>query len=110
MNNYEQANYAERFEHAAQQFRLDGAVGTVTRLRTGQSGFDPSPQAPLEQNMFLFSETSKLALGTTQPHMKWILKIFFARIKPSGGGVKLSAPNEARNEWRCTSISPICFR
>jgi hypothetical protein len=111
MNNYEHANDVKTFEHAAQH-RLDGAIGIVTRLRTGQSGFDPPSPAPLEQTILLFSETSIPALGTTQPHMKWILEIIFPRIKQSGGGggVKLFVLNdEATNEWRCTSISPLCF-
>jgi len=44
MNNYEQA---------AQLYRLDGAVGTVTGLRTGQSGFDaPPPQPPWNKRCF----------------------------------------------------------
>ena len=40
---YEMLFEMNNYEHAAQQYRLDGSIGTVTGLRTGQSGFDPPP-------------------------------------------------------------------
>ena len=102
-----------RFEHASQQFSLDGAVGTVTRLRTGQSGFDPHHLVlvPLKQNTSVFPETSRPALRTTQPHTQWVLEIISLRRNPSGKwSDKLSAPHdEATNEWHRTSIPPLCF-
>jgi hypothetical protein len=69
----------QKFEPVSQKFSLDGSVGTATRLRIGQSGFD----SPQEQNIFIVSETSRPALPPLP--IQLAVDILSPRIDPCGG-------------------------
>ena len=53
---------------------------------------------------------SGLALGPTQPPVKWALELF-PRVKRPGREVNHPLPftAEIKNEWSCTSLHPICL-
>ena len=77
MNNQQHANDAKMFEHAI-QYSLDGAAGTVTRLRTGQSGFDPRPAGTKQAFLLRNAQTGsgdhpasyEMDSGENFPHIK----------------------------------------
>jgi len=74
----------------------------VTGLLTGQSGV----QIPSGQEIYLFSEMSRLTLGPAQPPIKWVTG-FLPWGKQLGCDV-YSPPSsiEVKNEW---STPAVCF-
>jgi hypothetical protein len=55
-------------------------------------------------------QTSGLALGPTQPPVKWVIE-FFVRVKRPVRGVihPLPSTEEIKKEWSCTSIQLMCL-
>ena len=53
------------------------------------------------QKIFLFSKTSRRALGSTKPPVQWASKSYL------GGKAAGAASAEVKNEWRYTSTPPL---
>ena len=63
------------------------------------------------QEVFLLSETSVLALWPIHPPMQWVrLSLLFPGDKgPERELNTLPSSAEVKNEWSCTSSSPMCL-
>jgi hypothetical protein len=59
----------------------------------------------------LFSKSSRLALGSTQPPIQWVSGLFPPRVKRPGHAVDHSPPASAKVKkmWIYTSIPPYAF-
>ena len=82
-------------------------VCIVTWIRAGRSGF-PFWQV---QEIYLYSEKSRQALGSTQPPVQWVPGVFSTGVKRPISAVKCSSPSIAKvkNEWCCTTSPPVCL-
>ena len=60
--------------------------------------------------MSFVSETSRSALGSTQPTVRWVSGLFSA-VKRPGRNVDHTplSSAEIKNEWSCTSIPAMCL-
>jgi hypothetical protein len=58
--------------------------------------------------IFLFSTTSRTALGPTQPPIQWVPGVLSLGVKRPGCEAGRSPPSsaEVKNAWRCTSTPP----
>jgi hypothetical protein len=72
----------------------DSSVGIATKLWAGQQkswGLTPGRG----KRFFLFSVTSRLALGPTQPPVQWVLEAVSPRVKQQGHEADHSSPSSA---------------
>lgn len=62
------------------------------------------------QDIFLFSGTSRSAVGTTHFPIQWVPG-FFPGVNRPGREVNHSPPSsdDVRNKWSCTSTALICL-
>jgi hypothetical protein len=70
----------------------DSAVGVATGYKLDDRGV--GVQVPVVKN-FLFSTSSRLALGPTQPPIQWVQVGFFPRVKRPGREADHSPPTSA---------------
>jgi hypothetical protein len=63
----------------------------------------------LELGIFLFTTTSRMALGPTQPPIQWVLEALSLEVKEPGSEVDHSPPSsvKAENVWNYISTPPI---
>jgi hypothetical protein len=85
--------------------RLSSAVGTAT----GYQLDDRAVGVELPLRSFLFSVSSRPALGTTQPPLQWVPETLFLGIKRQEGESYHSLPASAEMKETCiyTSTLPI---
>jgi hypothetical protein len=83
------------------------SVNVVTRLWAGCSWFDTWQ----ELGVFLFTTVSRLALGPTQPPIKWVLGILSLGVKwlLCEADHTLPSSTEVMNAQTYTSAPLICF-
>jgi len=76
----------------------------VTRLQAGQLWFN-SQQG---QGIVLFTMTSRLVLGLTEPPVQWVPGVLSPGVKWPGNEADHSLPSNAKvkNEWSYTSTLP----
>jgi hypothetical protein len=57
----------------------------------------------------LFTTTSRLTLGPTQPPIQWVPRALIPRIKHPGHETEHLHPSsaEVKNVWSCTSVPPV---
>jgi hypothetical protein len=85
----------------------ENSVGTVTSHGIGGPGL----KCWSEQGIFLFSQTSRLALGPTYPPVHWAPGLFFSGVMQPGCDTDHSPPlgAEAKNEWSYTLLHLHAF-
>jgi hypothetical protein len=61
--------------------------------------------------IFLFTTTSRIAVGPTQPHIQWVPGALALGVKRPGNEADHSPPSsaEVKNEWSCTSTPQYVF-
>jgi len=72
---------------------------------------DPGFEFGKEQDIFLFSKTSRPALGPTQARIQWVPRTLSPGIKRLGleADQSPSCSAEFKSEWSYTSTTPVCL-
>ena len=85
----------------------DTVVSTVNTLQAWWTGV----WILAEQQIYLFSKMSRLTMGSTLPPIQWVLGILYSGIKQLECKADHSPSPSVRfkNQYSCTSTSPICL-